>query len=41
MRFESKCQNEKKWNNLQFEKMYYLYNFFLAGLLTLHFQDDL
>jgi hypothetical protein len=26
---------------LQFEKMYFLYCYFLAGLLVLHFKDDL
>jgi hypothetical protein len=41
MRFESrKGQNEKK-RILQFEKMYFLYYFFWAGLLALHFKDDL
>jgi len=41
MRFESKRgQNEKK-HSLQFEKMFFFYCYFLAGPLTLHFQDDL
>jgi hypothetical protein len=26
---------------LQFEKTYFLYSFFLAGPLALHFKDDL
>jgi hypothetical protein len=41
MRFESRRgQNEKK-HILQFEKTYSLYNYFLAGPLTLHFKDHL
>jgi hypothetical protein len=42
MRFESwRGQNEKneKKTHFIFEKMYFLYSFFLAGLLTLHFKD--
>jgi len=44
MRFESRRgkneKNEKK-HMLQSVKMYFLYNFFLASPLALHFQDDL
>jgi len=41
MRFESRRgQNEKK-HILQFEKMYYLCSFFLAGPMTLRLKDDL
>jgi hypothetical protein len=41
MKFGSKRgQNEEKCA-LQFEKTYFLYCSFLAGLLALHFKDDL
>jgi hypothetical protein len=41
MRFENKRgQNEKK-TGFAIQKMYFLYNFFLAGPLALHFQDEL
>jgi hypothetical protein len=44
MRFESKRgQNKEKWKKhiLQFEKTYFLYSYFLAGPLALHFKNHL
>jgi hypothetical protein len=41
MRFEKKRgQNEKK-THFESLKTHFLYSFFLAGPLALHFQDDL
>ncbi len=41
MRFESRRGQNEKNCVLQFEKMYFLYCYLLAGLLVLHCKDDL
>jgi len=40
MKYEKNEKNEKN-HSLQFEKTYSLYNFFLAGPMTLHYNDYL